>query len=257
MSFKLTYATMFDPPEELHQRFEAAMARVSGNLGRRHPLYVDGEDRDTAELLRKMNPANDRQLLGEFAAATRADADTALQAAHAAWPAWRDTPAAERARLLRRAGSLIEERVYDIAAALTLEVGKNRMEALGEAQEAADFFQVYCDDFERAHGFARALPNDPLAGYTSRNRSVLKPYGAWVVITPFNFPIALAAGPTAAALITGNTVVLKGATATPWAGRLLADCLRDAGLPAGVFNYLSGSRATSAQRSSIIRSPPE
>jgi 1-pyrroline-5-carboxylate dehydrogenase len=70
---------------------------------------------------------------------------------------------------------------------------------------------------------------------------VLKPYGAWVVITPFNFPIALAAGPTAAALITGNTVVLKGATATPWAGRLLADCLRDAGLPAGVFNYLSGS----------------
>ncbi len=70
---------------------------------------------------------------------------------------------------------------------------------------------------------------------------MLKPYGAWVVITPFNFPIALAAGPTAAALMTGNTVVLKGATVTPWAGRLLADCLRDAGLPAGVFNYLSGS----------------
>ena len=70
---------------------------------------------------------------------------------------------------------------------------------------------------------------------------MLKPYGAWVVITPFNFPIALAAGPTAAALITGNTVVLKGATATPWAGRLLADSLRDAGLPPGVFNYLSGS----------------
>jgi 1-pyrroline-5-carboxylate dehydrogenase len=241
MSFKLTYATMFDPPEELHRRFEAAMARVSGDLGRRHLLYVGGEDRDTAEALRKMNPANDQQLLGEFAAATRADADAALRSAQAAWPGWRDTPAAERARLLRHAGSLIEERVYDIAAALTLEVGKNRMEALGEAQEAADFFHVYCDEFERERGFARELPNDPLSGYTSRNRSVLKPYGAWVVITPFNFPIALAAGPTAAALITGNTVVLKGATATPWAGRLLADCLRDAGLPAGVFNYLSGS----------------
>ena len=72
---------------------------------------------------------------------------------------------------------------------------------------------------------------------------MLKPYGAWAVITPFNFPVALAAGPVAAALITGNTVVLKGATATPWAGRLLADCIRDAGLPAGVFNYLSGSSA--------------
>ncbi len=243
MSFKLTYATMYDPPEELHQRFEAAMAGVSAKLPRRHPLHIAGEDRDTPAVLRKLNPANDQQLLGEFAAATRADAEEALRAAHAAWPAWRDTPAAERARLLRRAGSLIEERVYDIAAALTLEVGKNRMEALGEAQEAADFFQVYCDEFERAHGFERRLPNDPLTGYTSRNRSVLKPYGAWVVITPFNFPIALAAGPTAAALITGNTAVLKGATATPWAGRLLADCLRDAGRPAGVFNYLSGSSA--------------
>jgi 1-pyrroline-5-carboxylate dehydrogenase len=241
MSFKLTYASMFDPPEELHQRFEAAMARVSGQLGRSHPLYIAGEDRATPVVLRKLNPANDQQLLGEFAAATRADADAALSAAHAAWPAWKDTPAPERARLLRRAGRLIEERVYDIAAALTLEVGKNRMEALGEAQEAADFFQVYCDEFERAHGFAHDLPNDPLSGYTSRNRSVLKPYGAWVVITPFNFPIALAAGPAAAALITGNTVVLKGATATPWAGRLLADALRDAGLPPGVFNYLSGS----------------
>ena len=135
--------------------------------------------------------------------------------------------------LLRRVGRLIEERVYDIAAALTLEVGKNRMEALGEAQEAADFFYTYCDDFERAQGFEHALPNDPLSGHVSRNRSVLKPYGAWVVITPFNFPLALAAGPVAAALITGNTVVLKGASATPWAGRLLADCIRDAGVPRG------------------------
>jgi 1-pyrroline-5-carboxylate dehydrogenase len=241
MSFKLTYATMFDPPEELHQRFEAAMARVRADLGRRHRLHIAGEDRDAAAVLRKMNPANDQQLLGEFAAGKRADADAAVRAAHAAWPAWRDTPAPQRARLLRRAGELLAERVYDIAAALTLEVGKNRMEALGEAQEAADFFPVYCDAFEREQGFDRKLPNDPVRGYTSRNRSVLKPYGAWVVITPFNFPIALAAGPTAAALITGNTVVLKGATVTPWAGRLLADCLRDAGLPAGVFNYLSGS----------------
>jgi acyl-CoA reductase-like NAD-dependent aldehyde dehydrogenase len=243
MSFKLTYATMFDPPEELHERFDAAMARLAGSLGHRHGLYIDGEDRATSAVLRKLNPANEQVLLGEFAAATRADAEAALRAARAAWPAWRDTPAAGRARILRRAGELIGERVYDIAAALTLEVGKNRMEALGEAQEAADFFQVYCDEFEREHAFDRPLPNDPLRGFTSRNRSVLKPYGVWAVITPFNFPIALAAGPTAAALITGNTVVLKGATATPWAGRLLADCLRDAGLPAGAFNYLSGSSA--------------
>ena len=241
MSFKLTYATMFNPPEELHGRFDAAMASTLGQLGRQHPLHVAGEDRQTPRLLDRCNPANRDQLLGQFAAASVTDVDEALNVAHAAWSGWKQTPVASRSRLLRRVGELIEERVYDIAAALTLEVGKNRMEALGEAQEAADFFQTYCDDFEREHGFDRPLPNDPLTTHVSRNRSVLKPYGAWVVITPFNFPIALAAGPVAAALITGNTVVLKGATVTPWAGRLLADCIRDAGLPPGVFNYLSGS----------------
>ena len=121
---------------------------------------------------------------------------------------------------------------------MTLEVGKNRMEALGEAQETADFFHVYCDSFEAHGGFDHVLPNDPLPNVVSRNRSVMKPYGVWVVIKPFNFPFALAGGPVAAALVTGNTVVLKGASDTPWAGRLLADCLRDAGLPPGVFNYL-------------------
>jgi acyl-CoA reductase-like NAD-dependent aldehyde dehydrogenase len=243
MSFKLTYATMFNPPEELHERFDAGMARILATLGGRHRLHVAGVDRPAQQVMRTHNPADHEQELGEFAAASPADTDQALRAASAAWPAWKQTPLATRARLLRGVGRLIEERVYDIAAALTLEVGKNRMEALGEAQEAADFFYTYCDDFERAQGFDRALPDDPLTSHVSRNRSVLKPYGAWAVITPFNFPLALAAGPVAAALITGNTVVLKGATATPWAGRLLADCIRDAGLPSGVFNYLSGSSA--------------
>jgi 1-pyrroline-5-carboxylate dehydrogenase len=135
----------------------------------------------------------------------------------------------------------MEQRVYEIAAALALEVGKNRMEALGEAQETVDFFNHYADDFESHGGFDRELPNDPLASAVSRNRSVMRPYGVWVVIAPFNFPLALAGGPAAAALVTGNTVVVKGATDTPWAGRLLADCVRDAGMPPGVFNYLSGS----------------
>ena len=101
-------------------------------------------------------------------------------------------------------------------------------------------FPVYCDDYER-HEFDHALPDDPLKGLRSHNRSVMKPYGPWIVIAPFNFPFALAGGPVAAALVTGNTVVLKGATDTPWAGRLLADCLHDAGVPPGVFNYVNGT----------------
>ena len=240
MSFRLTYATMFDPPEELHRRFEAAHAKVSAGLGGRYDLYVDGTDVQASSYVQRHSPIDLGLTLGEFALATRDDAQAAMQAAHSAFPAWRALPAAERARWMRRVGDAMESRVYEIAAALALEVGKNRMEALGEAQETVDFFRHYADDFERHAGYELELPNDPLPGVVSRNRSVMRPHGVWVVIAPFNFPLALVGGPAAAALVTGNTVVVKGASDTPWAGRLLADCVRDAGLPPGVFNYLSG-----------------
>ena len=241
MSFRLTYATMFDPPEELHDRFDAALAKVSAGLGGRHELYVDGSDVRASSYVQRHSPIDRGLTLGKFARATRDDAQAAMQAAHAAFPAWRALPVAERAQWMRRVADIMESRVYEIAAALALEVGKNRMEALGEAQETVDFFRHYADDFERHAGYEHELPNDPLPGVVSRNRSVMRPYGVWVVIAPFNFPLALAGGPAAAALVTGNTVVVKGASDTPWAGRLLADCVRDAGLPPGVFNYLSGS----------------
>lgn len=243
MSFRLTYATMFDPPPEMHQRFEEALAEVEAKLGRTAELFIDGRDRPAARHGARPSPIDRDLRLGDFALADPADVDAAMTAARRAWPTWRGAPLAERVRLMRKVADIMEGRVYGIAAALTLEVGKNRMEALGEAQETVDFFRCYADDFERNEGYDRALPDDPLAGAVSRNRSVMVPHGPWVVIAPFNFPLALAGGPTAAALVTGNTVVLKGSTDTPWAGRLLADCLRDAGLPPGVFNYLSGSGA--------------
>ena len=241
MSFKLTYSTMFDPPPELHDRFDAAMQTMRGRLGATHPLHIAGKDRPTAKTRPNKSPTDRNLVLGEFASASAADVDAAMRAAADAAPAWRATPPAERIRLLRRVAALIEERVYEIGAALTLEVGKNRMEALGETQETADFFTAYCDEWERNAGFDHTLPDDPLTGFKSHNRSIMKPYGVWAVITPFNFPLALAGGPVAAALVTGNTVVLKSASDTPWSGRLLADCIRDAGLPPGVFNFLSGS----------------
>ena len=241
MSYKLTYATMFDPPADLHLRFDAALKEVESTLGATHALHIDGVEVATQQLDERRSPIDQRRVLGHFAVADAADADRAMQAAHAAFPAWRATATAERVRLMKRVAALIEERVYAISAALSLEVGKNRMEALGEVQETADFFRLYAEDFERQGGFDYALPDDPLTDFKSRNRSVMRPHGAWAVIAPFNFPFALAGGPVAAALVTGNTVVFKSASDTPWSGRLLADCLRDAGLPPGVFNYLNGN----------------
>jgi acyl-CoA reductase-like NAD-dependent aldehyde dehydrogenase len=240
-AYKLTYSTMFDPPEEMHQRFEAALAEVRKSLGTSHAMYIDGADAAGVRTITTSSPVDERVRLGVFAAGDAADVDRAVGAARRAFDGWRRTPMRKRVELVRRVAALLEERVYAVGAALALEVGKNRMESLGEAQETADFFQGYAADFERNDGYERALPDDPLTGWASHNRSVLKPHGVWAVVSPFNYPLALSGGPTAAALVTGNTVVLKNASDTPWAGRLLAECIRDAGIPPGVFNYVIGS----------------
>jgi 1-pyrroline-5-carboxylate dehydrogenase len=238
MSFKLTYSTMFDPPPELHEQFEAALAITRAALGQDYSHYINGKDVSGDSLRDDVSPIDTRTILGRFPVASQETVDRAVAAARAAHPGWRSTSPADRNRLLRRVGEIIEERVYDISAAVAQEVGKNRMEAIGEVQETADFFYCYCDDFDK-QGFDHTLPDDPLPDFKSHNRSIMKPYGPWAVIAPFNFPFALAGGPVAAALVTGNTVVVKAAPDTPWAVRLLADCVRDAGLPAGVFNYLA------------------
>lgn len=245
--FKLTYATMFDPPPALHANFDAALARVKARLGAALPMWVGGAPREAASRFEVRSPIDRDWLLATFPAGSAADVDAAVQAARRAFPAWRATPWPERVRRLRRVAELIEQRVYEIAAAVALEVGKNRMEALGEVQETADLFFWYCDQMEANDGFVRTLPNDPLPGFVSRNRTVLKPYGVWAVIAPFNFPVALAGGPVAAALVTGNTVVFKLASDTAWSGWLLMEVLRDAGLPDGVVNYVTGAGSTVGQ----------
>jgi acyl-CoA reductase-like NAD-dependent aldehyde dehydrogenase len=218
---------------------------VRKGFGATHPHYIAGHDRPGQVIHEKRSPIDSEWLLGQFPDATAGEIDAAVSAARRAFPEWRRTPVAERTRILRRVAQLIEERVYAIAAAVAVEVGKNRMESLGEVQETADFFSLYCDDYERRN-FDHALPDDPLPDYRSHNRSSMKPYGPWVVIAPFNFPFALAGGPVAAALVTGNTVVVKGSTDTPWSGRLLADCLRDADVPPGVFSCVNGGREAGA-----------
>ena len=246
-NFKLTYSTMFDPPAELHQRFDASLARVKSALGREHAMLVDGRERLSGTKFEVRSPINRDWLLGVFQQGGAEDVEAAVAAARAAQSGWAAVSWQERVRLLRRAAQLIEERVYDLGAALALEVGKNRMESLGEVQETADLIEWYCAQMEANEGYVRVLPNDPLRDYTSRNRSVLKPYGVWAVIAPFNFPFALAGGPAGAALVAGNSVVFKVASDTAWSGRLLAEVFRDAGLPQGVCNYVTGGGATAGE----------
>lgn len=177
MSFRLTYATMYNPPEEMHTRFEQALASVHSRLGATHALHINGKDVPAATTVEHASPIDNRLKLGRFPSAQPAEVDAALAAAHRAFPAWRKTPLPERVRLMRRAADIMEERVYEIAAALVLEVGKNRLEALAEAQETVDFFRCYAEDFESHKGYEHELPNDPLTGFVSRNRSVMRQIG--------------------------------------------------------------------------------
>ena len=251
--FKLTYSTMFDPPPALHTRFEAALAAIRPHLGGEHAMLIGGANERAATQFEVRSPIDTRLVLGRFQAGDPAHAAAAVAAAQDAFAGWARTPWKERVALLRRAVALIEERVYHLGAALALEVGKNRMEALGEAQETADLIAYYCDRMEANDGYAKPMASDPVAGFTSENASVMKPYGVWLVIAPFNFPFALAGGPAGAALVAGNTVVFKAASATAWSGRLLADVFRDAGLPPGVFNYVTGPGGSLGE--ALIRHP--
>jgi len=138
MNFKLTYATMFNPPAEMHTRFDAALAEVNKSLGSIHALYINGEDRVTAKHDTRRMPIDQRRILGHFSLATVDDVNDAMTRP-AAFPGWRATPMEERVRLLKRVARLIEERVYEIGAAMSLEVGKNRMEALEKCRRQRTF----------------------------------------------------------------------------------------------------------------------
>ncbi len=245
--FKLTYATMFSPPEELHTRFEAALEDVRANLGKEYGMIINGQDHFAEEKFEDRSPANTDLVLGVFQKGTAEDAAKALAAARKAFPGWSHMKWQDRVALLRKAADLIDERTFKIGAVLAMEVGKNRMEALGDVAETADLIRYACHQMEKNDGFIVEMGRDPLVGYTSTNLSVLRPYGVWMVISPFNFPAALTGGPSGAALVTGNTLVMKPATDTPFTVRLLAECLRDAGLPEGVFNYVTGPGRTLGQ----------
>jgi 1-pyrroline-5-carboxylate dehydrogenase len=252
-SFKLTYATMFNPPEELHARYDETLARVKAHLGKRYGMIINGKDHFAADEFEDRNPANTDIVLGVFQKGNVWDAELALEAARKAFPKWSGMKWQDRVALLRKAADLIDQRIFDIGVAMAMEVGKNRMESLGDVAETADLIRYSCYQMEKNDGFIVEMGRDPLVGYSSTNVSVLRPYGVWLVVSPFNFPTALTGGPAGAALVTGNTIVMKPATDTPWVVRLLAECFRDAGLPDGVVNYVTGPGSTLGQ--ALIESP--
>jgi 1-pyrroline-5-carboxylate dehydrogenase len=242
---KITYATMSgDQMEDLHRELDTAIERVKGSFGRSYPLVIGGCEVRGASEFDDRSPIDTRILLGTFQSASREQTRDAIAAARSAYPAWSARPWAERVALLKRVADGIRAQRWELSALMGYEAGKNRLECVGDVEESADLIEYYCNQIEQHHGFETTLGT---LGPNEENSSVMRPYGVWAVISPFNFPLALAAGPAGGALAAGNTVVFKPASATPLLGYKLLEVMVDAGIPPGVFNFITGSGGTAGQ----------
>jgi 1-pyrroline-5-carboxylate dehydrogenase len=242
---KITYATMSgDQMEGLHRELDAAIDRVQASFGRSYPLMINGREVRAAGEFEDRSPIDTRVLLGSFQQASREQARDAIAAAKAAFPDWSARPWTERVALLKKAADGIRARRWELSALMGYESGKNRLECVGDVEESADLIEYYCTQVEQHGGFSTKLGT---LGPNEDNSSVLRPYGVWAVISPFNFPLALAAGPAGGALVAGNTAVFKPASATPLLGYKLYEVMAEAGIPAGVFNFITGGGSTAGQ----------
>ncbi|MDA4128319.1 MAG: aldehyde dehydrogenase family protein [Thaumarchaeota archaeon] len=234
---KITYVTLA-ADDSIHPKFEEALKRFENELGRHYPMYIDGKETksDLGEFEHR-SPIDTDIIVGHFQVGNQVHARSAIEAADVAFQKWRSTDWEERVRIMKRAADLIDERKYEIAVAITYEVGKNRLEALAEAWEAVDAIRYYANVMEQHGGYeTRMGPGGP----GEQTTVVAKPLGVWPVISPFNFPFMLANGMALGALITGNTIILKPTSEAPLTGLMLYRIFKDAGIPTGVVNYVTG-----------------
>jgi 1-pyrroline-5-carboxylate dehydrogenase len=242
---KITYATMTaDRMEDLHRELDRAIGQAPATFGKSYPLMIGGAAVRSASEFEDRSPIDTRMLLGRFQSASREQVRDAIDAARRAFPKWSERPWQERVTLVKRVADAIRARRLELSALMGYEAGKNRLECVGDVEESADLIEYYCDQVAAHRGFETTLG---VLGPGEENKSVLRPYGVWAVISPFNFPLALAAGPAGGALVAGNTVVFKPASVTPLLGYKLAEAMSEAGIPEGVFNFITGSGGTAGQ----------
>ncbi|MGH7277730.1 MAG: aldehyde dehydrogenase family protein, partial [Candidatus Rokuibacteriota bacterium] len=226
----------------------AALAEVHPAFGRTYPLVIGGELVGTDAELVSIDPSRPGEVVGRTASASPSDVDRAVEAAVRAFPAWRDAAVAERVRLLGRVAEILRRRRAELTAWIVYEAGKPWAEADGDVAEAIDFVEYYR---RQAVGLMAPLPLGHVRGEV--NVYSREPRGVAAVIAPWNFPLAILAGMTSAALATGNTVVMKPAEQTPVIAAHLMAVFAEAGMPPGVVNYTPGLGETAGDR--LVRHP--
>ncbi len=242
--FRITYATLSADNEELQRSYDEGVEQARAELGKEYPVVVNGQERWTGDLVEERSPIDHDIALGKFAQASIQDVDDAVAAAKAFSLEWDRMGWQERVRILRNAADIMEDRLYLLSALMAFEVGKSRLEALGDVQETAELIRWNCDEMEKHEGF-----REPMSGLGAAGDyyDILRPFGVWAVISPFNFPLALSGGPTSGALVAGNAVCLKPSNAGALLGYKLYEVYRDAGVPGGAFQFLPGRGAVAGE----------
>jgi 1-pyrroline-5-carboxylate dehydrogenase len=229
-----------EPPTDFSQpaeraAFQAALQQAAARFGDEHPLVIGGEPVYSGEWIDSYDPCQRDHRVGRVARGTAALAEQALDAAWAAYPDWAHTAPMARARILWKAAALLRRRKHEFSALLVYEVAKTWAEADADTAEAIDFLEYYGREMARL-----AQPPALAAVPGEENEQVYEPLGAGVIIPPWNFPLAIMGGMTAAAIVAGNTVVLKPASLAPVVAARFVELLAEAGLPPGVVNFLPG-----------------
>jgi 1-pyrroline-5-carboxylate dehydrogenase len=230
--------TDFAEPAQ-RQRMLEALAYVRQALGQEHDLVIGGERRRVADKLRSLNPANPAQVVGIFQKATPELAARAVEVAHERFQTWQYASAEERSEFLFRAAEIMRRRRLELAAWMVYEVGKSWPEADADVAEAIDFCEFYGRENLRLAG---PQPLTRIPGEENELRYI--PLGVAVVIPPWNFPLAILTGMTTAAIVSGNTVVLKPSSDSPTIAYKFLEVMEEAKLPPGVLNFVTGSGGT-------------
>ena len=227
--------TDFNNAENAHS-MRRALDHVAAHLGSEYSLIVGGKRLKTQDKIRSINPARPAQVVGVHQQAGAAHVETAISAALHAFESWSRRSTKERASLLLGAAEVIRKRKFEFMAWLTYEVGKNWAEADADVGETIDFLEFYAREALRL-----AVATTPIQYPGERNELLYIPLGVGAVISPWNFPFAIMAGMTAAAIVTGNTVILKPSSDAPTIAARFVELLEESGMPGGVVNFCPGS----------------
>jgi len=222
---------------QFHDRYESALENVRSEFGRKYAMVIGGREVRTSQTIAHKSPLDTRIVLGHLPVGSASHARQAITAAKKAFASWGRTSWQERVKVCRLAADIMSQHKFELAAWISYENGKNRYEAIGDVDEAIDFMRYYSEEVERNNGFETEMKS---AQQNEKSKSVMKPYGVWGVIAPFNFPAAILVGMSTGAIITGNTIVTKPSSNTPIVACKFAEILKEAGLPDGVFNLVIG-----------------